>query len=95
MKKFEPLLVIKDNTDPTGDTIIIDPYDDFPDWVPSEDLFEIDELVELRIPAGDNSLWAANGVIVDIVLDDGMESPILIVKIKWETAAPLLHEPVQ
>lgn len=93
MKTFQPLHIVKDFTgDPSGDTLIIDPYDDFPEWVASEDYFEVKETVLLRIPAGDQSMWEAFGTIVGIDLNEGQEHVLLQVKINWESAAPLLNE---
>lgn len=94
MKTFKPVHVVKDYTDPDGDTILIDPWEDYSEWVPEEDTFEIKELVELHIPSNDDVMWMVNGHITDIVRDDGMVSPILSVKIKWETSAPI-HESSQ
>lgn len=95
MHRLKPQHIVKDfQSDPEGNVIVIDPQEDFPEWVPSEDNFSIGDKVLLEIPAADNSQWEAFGTIIDMDLDEGYEYVLLLVRIDWNSAAPL-HESSQ
>lgn len=88
--EFQPLQLIRDyQSDPEGNVIVIDPFEDFPAYVPEEDHFTVGERVKLKFPADDGSMWESLGTILELDLDDGYQYILLLVQVDWNTAAPL------